>query len=385
MRIDADRPIPKYLQLTEILKQHFKDQHYQADQKIPTEDDLIEQFQISRNTVRQALAELVNEGIIYKIQGSGSFFSGTAQEEQNRSYLIGVIVPRLSFYIYPQVIQGIDDVAHRKRYNIVLGSSDVKPEKELACLEQLLEKGIDGLLIEPSGGYQPFQDSQNFRLLKTLTIPIVVMDWALDDLEISYVSPHDVEGGFRATSYLVRAGHKRIACVYPNDTLPGIQRYQGYRKALATYQLAYDSQIEKSTTILKWNEPGQIATMVMELIALGDDKPTAVFFFNDDAALQGYEVMRNAGLTIPEDISIIGFDDSEFAVRTEVPLTTMIHPKYQLGKWAAEILFDHIEHNGQRTPWQMLLNPAIAVRNSVKWIQSYAPPDLQPPQPRHRL
>src|SRR5512136_809661 len=159
MRIEADKPTPKYLQLAEILKEHFKDLQYQPDQKIPTEDELIEQFQISRNTVRQALAELVSEGIIYKIQGSGSFFAGTAPAEPNRSYLIGVIVPRLSFYIYPQIIQGIDDVAHQKNYNIVLASSDVKPDKELVCLDQLLEKKIDGLLIEPSGGVQQFETS----------------------------------------------------------------------------------------------------------------------------------------------------------------------------------------------------------------------------------
>ena len=104
--------------------------------------------------------------------------------------------------------------------------------------------------------------------------------------------------------------------------------------------------------------------LVQELIDLGDHRPTAVFFLNDDAALQGYPAIRNAGLNIPDDISVIGFDDTDLAVRAEVPLTTMIHPKYQLGKWAAEILFEHIEHHGP--PWQMILNPAIAVRDSVK-------------------
>ncbi len=368
MRIDADKPIPKYLQLKEILKQHFKDQHYQADQQIPTEDELIEQFQISRNTVRQALAELVNEGIIYKIQGSGSFFSGIVQEEHNRSYLIGVIVPRLSFYIYPQIIQGIDDIAHQKRYNIVLGSSDVKPEKELACLEQILEKKIDGLLIEPCGGLSPFEESKNFRLLKELKIPVVFMDWAIDDSEISYVSPNDVEGGFRATSYLAEMGHRRIAHIYPYDTMPGIKRYQGYRKALERYGIDYDSRLDKSTTISKWNEPSHIAMLMSELIDLGNARPTAVFFFNDDGALQGCHAIRKAGLTIPNDISVIGFDDSEFASRAEVPLTTMIHPKYHLGKWAAEILFEHIEQKKHRIPRQMILNPTLVVRDSVKFL-----------------
>jgi GntR family transcriptional regulator of arabinose operon len=368
MRIDADKPIPKYLQLKEILKHHFKDERYRADQKIPTENELIEQFQVSRNTVRQALAELANEEVIYKIQGSGSFFAGETADDLRHSYLVGVIVPRLSFYIYPQIIQGIDDIAHQKHYNIVLGSSDVSPEKELVCVKQLLKKNIDGLLIEPSGGFQHFKDSENFQVLKELTIPVVFMDWALDDPGVSYVSPDDVNGGFRATSYLIEAGHRRIAHVYPNDAMPGIKRYQGYRKALETYGIDYDSRLDKSTPILKWNEPGHITMLTKELIDLGDDMPTALFFFNDDGALHGYTAIRNAGLKIPEDISVIGFDDSEMAARAEVPLTTMIHPKYQLGKWAADILFHQIEHNRQPPPWQMLLNPTIAVRDSVKAI-----------------
>lgn len=366
MRIEADKPKPKYLQLAEILKEHFKDLQYQPDQKIPTEDDLIEQFQISRNTVRQALAELVNEGIIYKIQGSGSFFAGIAPEEPNRSYLIGVIVPRLSFYIYPQIIQGIDDVAHQRRYNIVLGSSDVNPEKELVCLEHILEKGIDGLLIEPSGGVGPFEASQNFRALKALNIPVVFMDWEIDDQDVSYIAPDDVKGGFRATSYLVNAGHQRIAMVYPNDTLPGLKRYQGYRNALETCGIAYDSRFDKATTIVKWNEPGHIAMLVQELLELKEERPTAIFFFNDDGALQGCDAIFNAGLQIPEDISVLGFDDSELAIRARVPLTTMVHPKYQFGKWAADILFDHIDHPARRIPRQMLLIPTVVERQSVK-------------------
>jgi GntR family transcriptional regulator, arabinose operon transcriptional repressor len=370
MRIEAEKPTPKYLQLAEILKEHFKDLQYQPDQKIPTEDELIEQFQISRNTVRQALAELVNEGIIYKIQGSGSFLAGTAPEEPNRSYLIGVIVPRLSFYIYPQIIQGIDDVAHQKNYNIVLASSDVRPEKEQVCLDQLLEKKIDGLLIEPSGGVPQFETSVNFQRLKSLPIPVVFIDWELDDPAVSYVAPDDVEGSFRATNSLIEAGHRRIAWIGPNDNLPGIKRQQGYRKALTAHGLAYDPQLDKPCTIIKWNEPGGIGALVNELLDLGNARPTAIFFFNDDGALQGYDAIRAARLKIPADISVIGFDDVELAARADPPLTTILHPKYQIGKWAAEILFDSIEHPARHVPRQMLLSPAVVVRQSVKNVRA---------------
>lgn len=366
IKIDAERSIPKYLQLKEIIKQHFEKEHYQPDQKIPSENELVKQFAISRSTVRQTLNELVNEGIIYKKQGAGSFFSGKLKTEAQRSYLIGVIVPRLSFYIYPQIIQGINDVAHQKRYNIVLGSSDVQPEKEIICLEQLLEKHIDGLLIEPSGGFLHFEDSPNFQRVKALTIPVVFMDWAPADAAISYVAPDDVEGGLRATNYLIQAGHRRIACVYPNDTLPGIQRHQGYRKALEACNIPYDSRLDKTISIIQWNDPRNIVMLVRELLKLGVDRPTAIFFFNDDGALRGYGAIREAGLIVPEDISVIGFDDSDFAVVPDVPLTTMVHPKHQLGKWAAEILFEQLDHPQQKVPRQMLLNPTVAVRSSVK-------------------
>ena len=366
MRIDADKPVPKYLQLKEIIKQYFKNKHYEAGQKILSETELIAQFHVSRNTVRQTLAELENEGFIYKKHGSGSFFSGKTQEDRQHSYLIGVITP-ISSYIYPQIIQGIDDVAHRKRYNIVLGNSrETGGEKELTCLERILEKNVEGLLVEPAGGSQNLQESKTFRILKELTIPVVFMDWAIDDPEVSYVSLDDVEGGFKATSYLAEAGHRRIACVYPNDHTPGLQRYKGYRKALEAYKLEYDSRLAKPGIILKWNETEYICRLVKELIDLGGNRPSAVFFFNDNAALRGCVAIREAGLKIPEDLSIIGFDDSTLAALADVPLTSVIHPKYQIGRWAAEILFEDIEYQGRKTPKQMMINPTIAVRDSVK-------------------
>jgi len=367
MRIDADKPIPKYLQLKEILTRHFQEQRYQPNQKIPTENELIERFGVSRNTVRQALAELANDDVIYKIQGSGSFFSGNSQDT-HQSYLIGVITPLISSYIYPQIIQGIDDVAHQKHYNIVLGSSDINPHKESIRLQQMLEKQIDGLLIEPSGGGPNFEQSEIFQTLKHLTIPVVFMDWILNDPDISYVSPDDVEGGFRATSYLIEAGHRRIAYVYPNDTIPSLKRYEGYRKALDVHGIAYDSRFDQSITIAEWNEPQHIKALAKNMLEPNMERPTAIFFFNDDGALQGYDAIREIGLNIPDDISVVGFDDSELASRAEVPLTSMIHPKYQLGKWAAEILFQQIEHGGHTTPNQMILNPRIAVRKSVKHL-----------------
>jgi GntR family transcriptional regulator of arabinose operon len=367
MKITTKNSVPKYLQLKEILNQHFENEHYTADQKIPSENELIKQFAVSRSTVRQALAELVREGCIYKRPGSGSFFSGRfskAKEGPQPSHLIGVITA-LPSYIYPQIIQGINEIASKRTYNIVLGSSHAHWEKELACLEQLLTRGIDGLILEPANGIQHLQDSGFFERLTKLSVPIVLINWVLDVPNVSYVSLDDVEGGFRATSYLIQAGHRRIAYIYP-ENIPGLHRYQGYRNALKTYGIIPDSRLEKPTSVPNWNETGYIRKLMKELIDLGADRPTAVFCFNDHAALRTYAIIRKAGLKIPDDISLMGFDDYEMAALAEVPLTTMEHPKSRLGKWAAEVLFEQIELNNPDTAIRITMNPTIIVRDSVK-------------------
>jgi GntR family transcriptional regulator of arabinose operon len=185
MSTDAEKPIPKYLRLKDSIIRHFQDEHFEPGQKIPTEYELIDQFQVSRSTVRQALGELVNEGIIYRQAGRGSFFSGNPQDDQPRSYLIGVIMPVISSYIFPHIIQGIDDIARHHQYHIVLGSSRNNPDEELRCLDQLLRKNIDGLMLSSCGGFQDFDEWERFRATKGLTIPVVFLDWKIDDPDVS--------------------------------------------------------------------------------------------------------------------------------------------------------------------------------------------------------
>ncbi len=368
MKHDVEKPLAKYLQIKENLLRYLEDERYQTDQRLPSESELMNHFGVSRNTVRQALEELVNEGIIYKKHRSGSFFSGAIQGAQKRSHLIGVITPFLARYIYPQIIQGIDDIAHRHHYNLVLGNTRGVLEREIATIESLLAKNIDGVLIELSAGFQQIHDSQTFHFVKNLTIPLVFLNWRIDDPDVSYVSVNDVEGGFRATSYLANAGHTRIACVYPEDHIAALHRYQGYRNALEYYHLPYDSRLDKATPVSAW-DTDRMNTPIQELLDLGDEKPSAIFFFTDEMAIQwGYPVIRNAGFRIPEDISIIGFDGSELGAVADVPLTSVAHPKSLVGKWGAQILFEQIECHREYLPKQILITPRISVRESVKHL-----------------
>jgi GntR family transcriptional regulator of arabinose operon len=368
MKIDADNPVPKYVQLKGILKEYLGKQ-YQVGQKIPTEIELMNQFQVSRNTVRQAITELEHEGLLSKEQGRGTFFLGLYPEKQRYDALIGVLTP-MSTSIYANVIQGIQKIAYQEHYNIVLGSSDLGPNKELNNLEMLTQKNIDGLIFEPAGGFTRWQDSKSLQFLETLTIPVVLMGWAIDDLEFSYISLDDIEVGFRATRYLINAGHTRIACVQPNDVIPGILRYEGYRKAMTAYGIEYDSPLNRSWSVIRWGGAEQaFPTLIQDYLALEPDaRPTAFFFFNDQWTLHGCRAFREAGIKIPDDVSVIGVDNLEFAALADIPLTTVVHPQERLGEWAAEILLDEIKHKGKRTPRQIIVKPAIAIRDSVKFL-----------------
>jgi GntR family transcriptional regulator of arabinose operon len=362
----AEKPVAKYLQIKHKLLQYFADEHYQADQRLPSENALMQQFGVSRNTIRQALGELVNDGVIYKKHRSGSFFSGTRSESQDRSYLIGVIAPNLSTYIYPQIIHGIDDVVQRHHSNIVLACTKGVVENEQSAIEQMLSRDIDGLIIEPAPGFSRIQENPTFQFIKTLSIPVVFSNCMIDDADVSYVSVNDLEGGFRATDYLAWAGHRRIACIYLEHDIAGRQRYQGYRKALEQWGISCDPRLAKPIPGSFWG-PEHVNLAMRELLDLNHERPTAMFFFNDAMAIRsGYPAVRKAGLRIPDDVSIMGFDDSEIGALAEIPLTSVAHPKYAIGRWAAELLFEKIESGGTIYPKQLLMTPVITVRDSVR-------------------
>ena len=260
-------------------------------------------------------------------------------------------------------------MAQQKGYNIVLGTSQTNPGKELGCIEQLVAKGIDGLLFDPAFDFRGTPDEKLLSFLKTLGIPVVFMGVMIDDSEVSFVSLDDMEGGFKATNYLIESAHRRIACVYPTSPISGLHRYQGYRKALDTHGIAYDRRLDK--VIKTEGNIGQsihvqLPLRIQELLDLGDERPTAIVFYNDLMAVQGYQILETAGFQIPEELSMISFDDSELTLQPKTPLTSIVHPKYYLGKWAAELLFEQIAHPEQHFPRRLLITPTLAVRNSVK-------------------
>jgi len=366
MKIDPKSPIPKYHQLKSIIRQFIEKGKIKPNQKIPSEADLMTTYKVSRYTIRQAIGQLVNEGWLYREQGIGTFCAKHINSNSERALMIGVISVVVSNYIFPSIIHGIDDVVHPKGYSIILGSANHQIEKEATYIENMIAKKVDGLIIEPTRSAVADANIEHFHKLKRMGIPFVMIDSYLEELDSSYVCVDDVLGGYLAADYLIKLGHRRIGIIYKSEHIPAIKRLQGYKKALRNYKIKYCEELIKSFTSPEEENP--TFPLVKELLQL-KNPPTAIFCYNDQIAFQTCRALKKLGFRVPDDVSIIGFDDSDLAILSEVPLTTIAHPKYKMGEKAAKMLLHLIEGKNVSHPLQYVYKPRLVIRDSCKAIR----------------
>jgi len=366
MKIDPLSPLPKYHQLKEIIKDSMKKGMIKPNERIQSESELVSIYKISRHTVRQAIGDLVNEGWLYREPGIGTFCADRLSRTPEKTFIIGVISVVISNYIFPRIIHGIDNVIHPKGYSIVLGNANHNPEKEAAHLQDMINRNVDGLIIEPTKSALPSPNIKYFQKLKEKGIPFVMIDSCLDELNSSYVCVDDVLGGYLATEYLLELGHRRIGIIYKSDHLPSTRRFQGYKKALKKYKVDYSEELVKSFTLPEDKNP--TSSLIKELFKI-KKPPTAIFCYNDQIALQAYKAITKLGLKIPHDVSLVGFDDSDLAILSEIPLTTVAHPKGKMGKKAGKILLQLIESGNTSRPQQFVYKPRLTIRDSCKSIR----------------
>lgn len=358
----------KYLQVRDLLVHRFTTEHYQPGHKLPTEQELARSLGVSRTTVRQALKLLEEEAIIVRRHGSGTFFAGHGglmPQPHATKGLVGMVNFFFMDYIYPDILRGIEQTIFPEGYTLVLANSNQDEDQELLSVKRLVEQGVKGLILEPSRNLQIRDAHPMIDLLDTIDVPIVTTHWGIEHRRVSTVSIDDHRAGYEATRYLIDRGHRSIAIVFKEDVQAGHDRYRGFRRAMEEASLpcqdrwlaAYDSRAEE-------DDPRQGYVLTQRLLAL-HDKPTAIFYFNDLIAIQGYRAIQEAGLRIPENISVIGFDNCRSAELLYPPLTTFEHPKYHLGRWAARILLDELTEPRPRLPKKMVFEPILIERESV--------------------
>lgn len=358
----TDSNKPKYRQLKDYLIEQIEAGIIQPGSQIYSENELANRFQISRHTVRQALGDLVNAGWLYRIHGKGTFVRERRRRKEP-SKNIGVITTYLNDYIFPAIIRGIDQVLAVNGYNIMLSCTYNRHEKELLCLENMLDRNIDGLIVEPTKSALPNPNLDLYRELEKQGVQLLFIHGRYQDLDCSYVIEDDTEAGYLATQHLLALGHRQIGGLFKVDDLQGHYRWAGFQKAHREAGLKLkDAQIVWFDTAEADEPDGFLRSSRFHGMLA---ECTAMVCYNDQQALKLLDAVREQGLRVPEDLSVVSFDDSQLAVSSEVKLTTVAHPKERLGSEAAQRMIALINESG---PQKVTMTPELIVRGSTTYL-----------------
>jgi GntR family transcriptional regulator of arabinose operon len=356
--------VPKYMQLKKEIQSWIYTGRIKANDLLPSEHELSRLFTMSRQTVRQAIGELVQEGYLYRIQGKGTYCAGLVQRRMNETPTIGVLTTYISDYIFPLIVRGAEATLRSSGYQLLLASTDNDKVKERESLEMMLTRSVSGLIIEPTKSAEGNPNESFYRALEAQGVPYIMINERYAELDCPCLKVNDELGVFRAVEYLILGGHRKIAGFFKTDDLQGVNRMKGFIAAHEQYQLPLSGdRIICYSTEEKSVKPLSMAASILSR----DDRPTAFVCYNDELAIRMLDIIREANLQVPDDLSIIGFDDSFLATATEVKLTTIAHPKIELGIKAAQLLIDIKERRIDiHSVGTVMYDPEFIIRESTK-------------------
>lgn len=341
---------------------------------ILSENEISRKYNISRRSARKAIDNLIEQDLLYRLPGKGTFVSKNigSKGQVETSFIVSYIVPDIDDLFIAEICHGLQDEANRHHCNLLIQSSNGNIEQENQNIEYLISHHIDGAVIFPNWGRANVDVL--FRL-KEAKVPFVLVDRYYSDFDTDYVIVDNYGGAHNAVMHLIKCGHRKIAHLYGTVGSANDARLQGYLTALGESGIVYrPAYVQKmNTNIVRRNgdrfEPDMEGGYqgMRELLAL-PEPPTAVFAGNDYQAIGAMRALKEAGKKVPDDIAVIGFDDLKFSSLIETPLTTVRQSKYEIGQMALQILLEKMKHRcttGEIGPHRHeVLNTELIIRES---------------------
>jgi len=267
---------------------------------------------------------------------------------------IGVVIEDNRNPFYAEVLNGMEVAAREKNYHIILTNTQRDYNKEEEAINLLLAKRVDGLLITPVQGRD-----DDIKKLIDANIPFVVVGRDFENIELDAVYNDEVKGGFLATEYLIKKGHKRIALIdgflYKS---PAKGRLEGYKKALKEYGIPWDDSLISVGDISMEDGYKRTKQMLEKNLDF-----TAMFAYNDMMAFGAMQAIKEKGLKIPEDIGLVGYDDIPFSSLISPPLTTIRLKKQDLGVESVKLLLSRINANRKKAK-KIMLDVELVIRET---------------------
>ena len=356
----------KYKLLIEWINKSIDEGTLKPGDKIPSENELCEKFDFSRQTVRHAISRLAADGLLESRRGSGTYVSDQYADDGKQS-VVAVVTTYVDDYIFPSTIRGIESTLSAKGYSMQLSFTNNTTGKEKQILESLLERNdIAGVIMEPVKSARPSPNIGLYRRMVDRGMKVLFLNSYYPELDLPHVSLNDEECAYRAVKALADSGHKSIGCVLKLDDGQGRERYSGYLRAMTECGLSFTYDHVNWIDTIDIKDGKRALVRVMERLK----GCTAVFCYNDQVAGILMQVLMENGIKVPGDISVIGMDDSDMAKIGVggVSISSIPHPKSRLGEKAAQNMIRLIHSTGKSCNATYEFSGDVILRDSVREI-----------------
>jgi GntR family transcriptional regulator of arabinose operon len=351
--IDKANPTPLYYQLKRFLSKQIKEKVWLPGHRIPTEEELAKKYNLSRGTIRRAISDLVNEGLLYRRVSKGTFVT----EPGRREFRAGLVILGMSGEVslshdifFSRVVRGINSEMESLNCRLDLLFRESNPSRSQALQKVVEDGGFDGMLILT---HEPIY-WEDVDFLEEGAFPYVLMHRYLKDHEVNSVICDDYRGAVEAVKYLYSLGHRRLVCVGGNRLIStGWSKIEGFRAGVEECGLSFGEDMYRSFKGI-------------EDIFDNPSPPTAVFLATDEKAPEFVGKLASMGLRIPDDVSVVGYDD-EMSEVVNPPMTTFDSRSYDVGREAIKLLVKVIRGEPLESR-RICLEPRMIIRQSCKRI-----------------
>ncbi|MGB4476255.1 MAG: LacI family DNA-binding transcriptional regulator, partial [Bacillota bacterium] len=336
---------------------------------MPTIKDIARKVGVSPSVVSRALnnkygvKESTRQAVLRAAKELGYHPNVAARSlVTKRTEMIGVIIPDISEPFYSRMIKGMEYVASKTGYTLLFSNSYESLEQSKAVVKMVEAQRVEGLIVVGSS----LKERDYIYSLIDKGTPFVVIERHYSDPRMNCIWVDNVVGGYVATKHLIQCGHTRVAHISGDlDVEVAAERLKGYKKALDEAGIPFSPDLVVSGAFV-WQD----GYHGMKALLSRTPRCTAVFAGNDSMAYGALQAIAEAGLSVPQDISVIGFDDLEFSSLTNPPLTTVRQPRYEMGRDAARLLVTCLEQSTQDKGMKICYPPEIVIRRSTSVYDS---------------
>ncbi|MBE7043244.1 MAG: GntR family transcriptional regulator [Ruminococcaceae bacterium] len=333
--INRNDPRPLYLQLADFLREQITSGQIKPGDRLDSEPEMVKKFGVARLTVREALQQLVNEGLVVKKHGKGTFCKLCTKRKN-----IDVLLDIKDYYFIPYYMQSISRILNQYNANLIAGDTKNDNIQIAKLLKEIALRGSDGVILQGCPQINPPREElqEAFLALQEKNIPVIMIDYAYDFVSCSSVMMDEVEAGVVAGNYFKKMGHRQVACVTLSDNILSLCRRKGLEQV---FGMAPEIPMGPDFAI-------QLKHAIKKGI-------TGIFCFSDQVAKECMDAL--SAYSIPEDVSVVSVDDT--MISTFYHLTSVAHPKELIGEFAAISLME------EQLPVSKIFPPILIERTSV--------------------